>query len=490
MTAVVAAAAIIAVVDLVFWTLSGIPFPLFWDDAYMVSGARDLTSAFFRPADWSDVLHHHPPSAFAVHAVLLAMFPSSFAQVSHLLQACVVAVLLVTTLCTVSRREGRLCAILALGLLAAWPIVSSGAQQIVPDLAVGTLGLVALVLALRDRWSGAVAAYAAACALKLTAVGFFPALAWLAWGRGTSHRGRIVVPLVLASTVPVVWLGGNLALGHKCPLTQFALNGSTAVGFAKHALVAALRHLLEIGIYDGRWALSLAILVSVVQGRAHASKSLCRTLSRDRQALGLTALGVFAVGTIGGGTISLQRYLLPLAVPLAWLIAPVLLRQPSVLSLGLLTLALLQGVAIAHGQASWLTNHEEWIFRRLPGLGRSIDSTPASMRDFVSTTLAAVRRVESRAGSTRVGADWPAHFALTEPAYGYVEQPVDAVPWRPPEPVTGLDLLWIDRWRAAVPPVAHVRREDLGRRFPVTLLWVRPDAAAGAAPAVESGRSR
>src|SRR3989304_4603118 len=94
------------------------------------------------------------------------------------------------------------------------------------------------------------------------------------------------------------------------------------------------------------------------------------------------------------------------------------------------------------------------------------------MREFVRPRASGIQFVGRAGMQEPIGADWPAHVALREPALGYVQMPREARLWRPGEPEQAFALLWVETWKHPDPtlqPPAESRVAEFGDRYRVVL---------------------
>jgi hypothetical protein len=409
------------------------------------------------------------------------LWPAHFVGLAHVWQLLMLAVLCGAAFYVCQAAAGRATAVLALGLFASWPIVPSAARQIVNDLPVATFGLLALVLWWHGHRRCAVVCYGVACSLKLTAVGFLPAMLWLNHRRPADKPRRVEFLMGALSLLPVLPIIVAVLHGNPSPnIISYQASyrtSATVWGLIKLPVVGAVRHFLELCVYDGRWALLLAILIAIPywlrvrssrEGAASVDASGREETKVLVQSLALAAIGVLFVATVFGA-VSLQRYLVPLAMPVAWMVAALLLQSRSSVSALCATAAIVQGVLISNDLVPVLSGYETQIAAKVPGFGRGIDSKPAWMKEFVETQAEAIRFLEADGRVGQIGADWPALFALTEPAFGYVKAALDVQLWKPGEPTRGLEIVWVDVWKSGLPPMEHEWRREFGRRYPVVL---------------------
>ncbi|MBI4514591.1 MAG: hypothetical protein HY699_02085 [Deltaproteobacteria bacterium] len=477
-----------AIANLAWWAVDGLGAPLFWDDTATVDCARDLAAHPLPSPEWGYVLATgtHPPYAYIVHWLIYYLWPAHFVGLAHAWQLLMLAVLCGAAFYVCEATSGRASAILALGLFASWPIVPAAARQIVNDLPVATFGLLALVLWWRGHRRWAVVCYGVACSLKLTGVGFLPAMLWLNRRHPAAHPRRVALIMGALSLLPVLPILVGLLQGNPSPnigtyQRSLSASATTLWGLVRLPVVGALRHLLELCVYDGRWALSLAIVFPLAgwlrAGRGSQGGASAGAGGREQrqvivQPLALAMIGVLFVATVFGA-VSLQRYLVPLAMPVAWLTALWLLQSRSSVSALCAAAAIVQGVLISHDLAPGLYGYETKIAAKIPGFGRGIDSKPAWMKEFVETQGEAIKFLQANGSAASIGADWPAHFALSEPAFGYVETALDVQWWKPGEPTGGLEIVWVDVWKSGLVPVEHEWRREFGRRYPVVLFGLR-----------------
>lgn len=461
-----------AVASTLWWSLSGIADGLFWDDVNDLLAIHDLLTTPLHWSHWGEELSNHPPTAFVPHLVMLEVFGrSGFAVAAHVFQSVMLLLLLVVFVRLAAREHGRSHALLGVGLVAAWPLVAADAREVSQDMWVAAVGLLALALAHGRRRNAAVAVFAVASLTKLTALGFLPAFLFLLRRRCGAGRSVLLMAAAIAS-IPFDWVVlSRIRGGPSRHFTYVKQHGYPA--FVHVEIVNGVRHVLELFLYDGRWVLTLGAAAAAAVGW----RRLRDTWSDLDAAMVLAVAGIFIAVTIFGGTDGLERYLVPLAAPLAWVVARMYLAAPARLGVPLAAAAIAVQLVAAWLPYSPVTAIDRHLWAHYIGLSDGPDATPAGVRDYVRTREHAIAALAG-AQNERVAASWPISTYLSDPAAGFVDRPWRSIEvWKPGRPLRGVSLLMFDVMRPDIlkPSLAWVRDPRIfGSRYYLVVGSPRP----------------
>lgn len=446
LSVVLLGAAALSLVSTVYWAITAMGQGLYWDDVNGLQAVADLRRFPFQPQHWGEMLSGHPPTAYFVYYALLTIFPNTFPLSAHILQALtLVALLAITFKFARDQKMTRVMAAAVIGLVLSWPLVAGGVQEITPDLAAGFMGVVAILLVANGRLGLGFGSLLVAGCLQFTGVGFLPSVLLLLWRRG-KRRLSLFAAYIVGGTLPILW--GFVSWLRGAPGRDFELiHHSGILAFPKLWLINGSRLALELLVYDGRWTLTLGLVVLWMSYRAWPTRFRSVTAPSFGAmpadvAMSMAAISVFLEAAVVGVPDGLERYLLPLAVPIAW-VAVRLATISSKAGHAVLALTIVAGLVTC-----FLPNAITWPDRalssRYPGLGR--DTNPTWISSFVRVRQQAISQLNSESPGT-VGTPWPVSVYVSEPAAGYVDSPIAGREWYPGQSSCGLDLVWVDESR-------------------------------------------
>jgi hypothetical protein len=453
----------LAVASTIWWSFTAVGHGLYWDDVNDLGAVHDLITAPLRWSRWGELLSNHPPTAFLPHLVALELFGSAgYAAAAHVLQAAVLVTLIVLCLVLARAERGAIFAAVVAGLALSWPIVASDARESTQDLWIAAAGFGALMFAARGRVRPALAAFALACLIKLTAVGFLPGLVWLLRKNGGRRRDSLLA-LAFAS-YPVAWVILSAVRGGPSRHFDY-ISKHGYLAFIKGLGANGVRHLLELFVFDGRWVLTAGLAICL----AWFHRTLRQTWRPLDTAMALTTVGMYAAVTVFGGTDGLERYLVPLAVPLAWISARVLLSAPMPAGVAAVSAAIAVQLVAAWAPYGGLTALDRRIGTLYAAFTRASDAAPVGVRDYVDTR----ERVAPRLGQDqRLVATWPMSVYLSDPAAGFVKRPADVIDWTYSGSIPSGDLVVFDVLNGERPTVLHARLPGariFGSHFPLVV---------------------
>jgi 4-amino-4-deoxy-L-arabinose transferase-like glycosyltransferase len=373
--------------------------PYFWDEiGQFIPEALDL----FREGRWiphSAIPNIHPPLIPAVLAAAwkLAGCNPTVTRVTMLLVA---ASGLASTLLLTLQLSGDLqTAFLAAGLLFASPLFF--AQSLLAQLDAPTMALTALALLLFLREHLRLSA--AVCVLLVLV-------------KETGLVAPVLLGLHLAFErrwKSALWFAGS---GLALAVWLWALRQHTGCWAGNRAflqynlydplhpmrlLLAVLRRLYFLGFADLRWLGWIAI------GYGWKKRGLFRTRAWSL-AFWIAAAHAASVTALGGAV--LERYLLPVFPILYAAMAMGVMAMPRAAALAVTTL-LFTGLAVNH----FLNPPYPFAYEN-----------NLAFADFLDLQTAAARYLETRHVQDGVYTLWPLSAALSQPALGYVSQPISA----------------------------------------------------------------
>ena len=462
----------------VAWALLVRPGPLslpyFWDEGDVYApGARwlamhgfDATPGHF-PDDWS---RGHPPLLYLLVALAFRAFGTGPA-VGHAVMVPFTALALAATYVLGAERGSRAVGIFAVALLGTTPLFMSMGAQVLPEMPLTALTVVALVLFSRGNVIGAAIVGIALVWIKETGV-FTPlaiccAVSFDAW---RTKRLRSALPHLASSLSPLIALAaffvwqrataGYFVFPHHVGLL-------TARPFVPLDLLTVFSSLF---LWHGRWVATVAALASVCFLATQKKR-----VGVDPTILALLFL-VLWNAVFFSKMFWLERYALPAHPGICVLVAALIFEAGSL------------------GSRRWLAAAPIAIAAALGilSLHAPTDGAPEQTfgyADVVASHREAIARVEALGGDPLVVTTWPLTTELHEPWLGFAHRPTRAVhpDYLELHPSTRPDIALIDGGSSHRGELREMaRRVGLSRSltlsFPHTPsleVWVRPGVGLG-----------